>query len=174
MFRCAAVLCAFVVFAGNANSQSSPIAPLRISAGTILTFHLQNRLQTAAGDAMGSLPEGTMLQVKILDSIDSKVNHDGATFRGLIVSPIVHGQQVVVHSDARVDGLLALLRSRSHPEGFRYELLVTSITEGGKPYALTASLSPSLFEYGPRPASLMSAATSEPSNGRVNDHSKLP
>lgn len=174
MFRYAVILCILVVFAGSANSQSSRIVPLRVSAGAVLTFHLQNRLRTASTDAMGSLPEGTVLQVKMLDSIDSSVNHDGAAFRGLIVSPISHGNQVVVHPDARVIGLLALLRSRSHPEGFRYELLVTGITEGGKSYALTASLSPSLFEAGPRRASFTSPASNEPANATGSEVAKLP
>jgi hypothetical protein len=39
-----------------------------------------------------------------------------------------------------------LLRSRSHPEGFRYELLITSLTDHGKSYILTASLNPSLAD----------------------------
>jgi hypothetical protein len=161
MFRFAVALCIAGMFAGRADCQVSRIEPLRISAGTILTFHLQNRLRTATGDAMSNLPKGAILQVKMLDSIDTSVNHDGAAFRGSIVAPVVYRNQVVVHSDAGVQGLLALLRSRNHPEGFRYELLVTGITQDGKSYALTASLSPSLFDAGPRPFPLTSTALKE-------------
>jgi hypothetical protein len=50
---------------------------------------------------------------------------------------------VVIHADATVRGLFAILRSRSHPDGFRYELLITGIADGGKLFQLTASLSPS-------------------------------
>ena len=59
---------------------------------------------------------------------------------------IASGTQVVAHSDAAVTGLLVLLRSREHPEGFRYELLVTGISDGVKSYRVTASLSPSLYD----------------------------
>jgi hypothetical protein len=45
-----------------------------------------------------------------------------------------------------VRGILALLRSRSHPDGFRYELLITRLTDHGKSYVLTASLKPSLAD----------------------------
>jgi hypothetical protein len=41
-----------------------------------------------------------------------------------------------------------LLRSRNHPEGFRYELLVTSLTDHEKTYDVTASLNPSFFDAG--------------------------
>jgi hypothetical protein len=84
----------------------------------------------------------------MLDSIDSTVNRDGSPFRGSIVSPLISGDQVVVHSDAEVHGLLALLRSRSHPEGFRYELLITGLVDHGKSYTLTASLDSSFFDPG--------------------------
>jgi hypothetical protein len=54
--------------------------------------------------------------------------------------------ELVIHPESKVKGILALLRSRSHPEGFRYELLITSLTDHGKSYALTASLNPSFAD----------------------------
>jgi hypothetical protein len=59
--------------------------------------------------------------------------------------------EVIVRSEAEVRGLLVLLRSRSHPDGFRYELLVTGITDRGKSYDLTASLNPSFLDPGAQP-----------------------
>lgn len=150
----AVVLCLIGVSAGNAQAQSSSIEPLHVAAGTVLTFHLQTRLHPVAGDSLNALPEGTALHVKMLDAIDSTVNGDGSEFRGSIVAPLSAGDEIVVPSGAPVRGLLALLRSRNHPEGFRYELLVTGITEHGKSYALTASLDSSLFD-----ANAPSAAT---------------
>ena len=40
--------------------------------------------------------------------------------------------KVIVHSESEVRGILVLLRSKNHPEGFRYELLVTSVTDHAK------------------------------------------
>jgi hypothetical protein len=74
------------------------------------------------------------------------VNPDGTEFRGTVVSGLTSSGEVVIHSDSEVRGILALLRSRSHPEGFRYELLITSLTDHGKSYVLTASLNPSLAD----------------------------
>jgi hypothetical protein len=93
------------------------------------------------------------------DAIDSGVDRDGAEFRGSIVAPLVSGGEVIIRSEAEVRGLLVLLRSRSHPEGFRYELLVTRITDHGKSYDLTASLNPSFLDPGVQPAADSKPAT---------------
>jgi len=140
------VLCAIGIFAGAAAAQSFRPEPIRAPAGTVLTFYLQTRLHPVSGDAMNSLPEGTILRVKLLDSIDTRVNHDGDEFRGEIVSSLLGRNTTVIQSGADVRGLLALLRSRNHPEGFRYELLITGITDRGKSYAITASLDPTLYD----------------------------
>jgi hypothetical protein len=49
-----------------------------------------------------------------------------------------------------VRGLLVLLRSRTHPEGFRYELLLTGINVNGKMQDLTAILNPTFGDH-PKP-----------------------
>ena len=143
-----AVLCSISLLASIAYPQNLAIAPVRVTAGTLLKFHLQTRLKPAANDSMDALPKGTVLQVKILDSIDSATDPDGTEFHGSLASPLVLGDDVVVPADAEVRGLLVLLRSRTHPEGFRFELLVTGLTDHGKSYDLTASLNPSFLDPG--------------------------
>jgi hypothetical protein len=138
------VVCAvgFSIFTAQAQNSpgSSSVAPLRIPAGTIVNFQLQTRLKAAAADALNELPKGTLLRVKLLDSIDSAADRDGSAFHGLIVSSVAWGNRVVIHPDAQVRGLFALLRSASHPEGFRYELLVTGLIDRGQSFTLTAFL----------------------------------
>jgi len=148
----AAVLCFISLLASAAPGQSPNVAPVRVAAGTVLRFHLQTRLNPTAGDALDALPKGTVLEVRMLDSIDSAADRDGTEFHGTLVTPLVMGGDVIVRSEAEVDGLLALLRSRSHPEGFRYELLVTRLTDRGKSYDLTASLNPSFLDPGIQPS----------------------
>jgi hypothetical protein len=93
------------------------------------------------------------------DSIDSSLDGDGTEFHGSIVAPLVLEGEVIVRSEAEVRGLLVLLRSRSHPEGFRYELLVTGLTDRGKSYDLTASLNPSFLDPGTQPVPDAKSAT---------------
>jgi hypothetical protein len=144
LFVCAVALSAFSAQSQSANSRSSAnIAPLRVSAGTIVNFQLQTRMKgPATAGVLDGLPKGTMLRVKLLDSIDSAADRDGSAFRGLIVSSVAWGDRVVIHSDAQVRGLFALLRSSSHPEGFEYQLLVTGLVDRGQAYTLTAFLDP--------------------------------
>jgi hypothetical protein len=128
--------------AQKAHISPSEIAPLRFPAGTIVNFQLQTRLKAAAANALDELPKGTLLRVKLLDSIDSAADRDGSAFHGLVVSSVAWGNHVVIHSDAQVRGLFALLRSANCPEGFRYELLVTGLIDRGQSYTLTAFLDP--------------------------------
>src|SRR6266852_3816834 len=119
----AAVLCFVSLLASAAPRPNPAVAPVRVAAGTVLKFHLQTRLNPTAGDTFDSFPKGTVLEVRMLDSIDSAIDHDGAEFHGSLAAPLVLGGEVIIHSESEVRGLLALLRSKSHPEGFRYELL---------------------------------------------------
>lgn len=152
-------LCVLCLSATIARGQGSGIEQVQVASGTVLSFHLQSRMNPDAGDSLDSFPKGTVLRVRMLDSIDSTVNRDGSPFRGSIVSPLISGNQVVVHSEAEVHGLLALLRSRSHPEGFRYELLITGLVDHGKSYTLTASLDASFFDPGRKTGSDQAAET---------------
>jgi hypothetical protein len=148
-----AVLCLCSVFLGQVRGQKTTAEPVQIVSGTILIFHLQTRLSPGAGNETDILPKGTLLKVKLLNTVDSNVDRDGSEFRGEVVASVLSGNEIVLHSESEVRGLLALLRSKSHPEGFRYELLITRISDHGKSYDLTASLSPS-FNDGATPEPL--------------------
>lgn len=141
LFLCAFGVSVLSAQGQSANSQASVrISPLQIPAGTIVNFQLQTRMKAAAADVMGVLPKGTLLRVKLLDTIDSAALRDGSAFRGLIVSSVERDDHVVIHPEAEVRGLFALLRSASHPEGFQYQLLVTGLVDRGQAYTLTAFL----------------------------------
>jgi hypothetical protein len=153
-------LCSACVFVGAARGQNANIEPIHAPLGTVLTFHLQTRLNPADRNEMDVLPKGTVLRVKMLSGIDSSVDRDGSEFHGEVVESVSAGSKVIVHSESEVRGILVLLRSKSHPEGFRYELLVTSVTDHAKTYDLTASLNPSFFDAG-APAPPISKAESQ-------------
>jgi hypothetical protein len=147
MRRCAvAALCFASLIASSARGQKTTLQPIHVAAGTVLVFHIQTRLHASRGDEADTLPKGTVILVKLLAPIDSSLDHDGAEFSGYVVSPITSGNEVVVHAHSEVRGILALLRSRAHPEGFRYDLLITSLTDQGKSYDLSASLNSSVFD----------------------------
>jgi hypothetical protein len=153
-----AVLCFASLLAGVAAAQKFVIEPVKVVSGTILTFHMQTRLHPNSENLLDVLPGGTVLQVRIEDRLDSSVDHDGAEFHGVIVSPVTSGNETIVHSDAEVQGILVLLRTKNHQDGFRYDLLITHLTDHGKSYSLTASLGTSFFENVSQPVPALTGA----------------
>ena len=160
---CAAGVLAACAIALHAQLPPSTVPRLHFTDGTVLAFHLQTRLHPTAEDPLDALPPGTILHVRILRPIDSAVDRDGSEFHGWVVSDLALGDGLVIHADSEVRGLLVLLRSKNHPEGFRYELLLTELSDHGKSYPLTASLSTSFFDPGPQPVASARAATKESS-----------
>ena len=166
MSRYAIALLLFIsLLASYVPGQKANIQPIHVAVGTVLGFHLQTRLNPNTTNEMDILPKGTVLWVKILNPIDSNVDRDGSEFRGAVVSSVTAGNEIVLHSDSEVQGLLALLRSRSHPDGFRYELLLTRISDHGKSYDLTASLNPSFFEGATESAGAAKSGTTKNPEG---------
>ena len=146
------VLCFAGLLLASANGQTSAggqkfsLEPVHVAAGAVLPFHLQTRLQIAARNDTDLLPKGTIILVRMIDPIDSNVDRDGAEFRGSVVTSIVSGKDVIIPAESEVRGLFVLLRSRIHPDGFRYELMVTGIRDHERSLNLTASLNSSFFE----------------------------
>jgi hypothetical protein len=162
MKRILVAICLVGAFGSTAHGQTSNIAPVHVSTGTVLTFYLHARLNPTNGNGVDGLPKGTLLRVKMRNSMDSAVDADGTEFRGTVVSGLTSSGELVIHSGAEVRGILALLRSRSHPEGFRYELLITDLTDNGKSYTLTASLNPSLADASTsKPTTRLNSSPSE-------------
>src|SRR5215831_9799592 len=142
------VLCAIILWAYPLFAQSSGVAPVQLPLGSVLTFYLQTRLNPSAQNPLDGLPKGTVLRVRLLDAIDSNLEADGAAFRGILDAPLTDEHKAtLVEERAEVRGLLVLLRSRTHPEGFRYELLLTGISVNGKMQDLTAILNPTFGDH---------------------------
>jgi len=95
----------------------------------------------------------------MLNGMDSGVDRDGSVFHGAVVDSVSAGDKIIVHSESEVRGILVLLRSKNHPEGFRYELLLTSVTDHAKTYDMTASLNPSFFDASATSAPVSKADT---------------
>src|SRR5260370_31308850 len=111
----AAVLCFTTLLASAAPGKSPALAPVRVAAGTVLKFHLQTRLDPPAGDPLDALPTGTVLEVRMLASIDSATDRDGTEFPAMLAAPLVIGGGGILRSESELRGSLRLLNSWSHP-----------------------------------------------------------
>src|SRR5712664_4279394 len=89
-------LCFLSLLAATTYSQTPALEPVRVAAGTVLKFHLQTRLNPKAGDALDALPKGTVLEVRMLDSIDSATDRDGAEFHGTLAAQLVLGGEAII------------------------------------------------------------------------------
>jgi len=82
-----------------------------------------------------TVPGGTSLSVRLVDSIDSNKNKDGDTFHATLDSPILAGGQVVVPKDADVEGEIRGLKSAGHFTGrSELALVLTKLSFNGRSY----------------------------------------
>jgi hypothetical protein len=86
------------------------------------------------------IPEGAVVSVRTIDTIDSSVNRTGQTFRGSLDAPIAVNDKMVVPKDSSVTLKLVSADSAGHISG-RSELTVSldSFTFQGKKYLVSTS-----------------------------------
>jgi hypothetical protein len=82
-----------------------------------------------------TIPEGTSLSVRLIDSIDSDQNKTGDKFRASLESSIFADGRVIVPKDADVDGEIVSLDSAGHFTGrSEISLALTRLSFNGKTY----------------------------------------
>lgn len=90
--------------------------------------------------AVVTIPEGTSLSVRLIDSIDSDKNKPGDSFRASLDSPLSAEGRVVVPKDADVEGKVQELSSAGHFAGRSgVVLLLTKLSFNGKAYQIETS-----------------------------------
>src|ERR1700730_16669936 len=64
-----------------------------------------------------TVPYGTVLEVRLTDSVNSDLNHPGDTFRASLASPIRVGDRVVVPAEAAIQGKIVDVRTAGRFNG---------------------------------------------------------
>lgn len=101
--RAVRILCLSTLFATASLRQSVKCEPVHAAAESVLTFHFETRLRANSSNQINFLPKGTAIFVNVSDSIGSTVEHDGTESRGHVVSPVVLGNQVLLHAESEVE-----------------------------------------------------------------------
>ena len=102
------------------SARSTGVPPARLSPATSLT-----------------IPEGTLLSIRLIDSIDSDKNKAGDNFRATLDSPIMVGGRVAVPRDADVEGEVLDVKSAGHFAGRSdLALVLTKLIVNGRTYEL--------------------------------------
>ncbi len=96
--------------------------------------------QESSGGATVTLPAGTDLTIRMVDSVDTDRNQVGDTFQATLQEPISVGSQVVVPRGADVRGRIAYSKESGRATG-QSELLLelTELSFNGKTYPLRTS-----------------------------------
>ncbi len=85
-----------------------------------------------------TIPDGTTLSVRMIDSVDSDRNKPGDVFRATLDAPIMVEDQVIVPQGADVQGRVATLKTAGHYIGqSQIALELTKLSFNGKTYSLT-------------------------------------
>ena len=84
-----------------------------------------------------TVPEGTVVAIRLVDPIDTAQAKAGDTFRATVSQPVMVGDEVVIPSDADVEGQIVNAASAGHFTGqSALALTLTRLRVGGKSYAL--------------------------------------
>ena len=84
-----------------------------------------------------TVPEGTIVAIRLVDPIDTETAKAGDTFRATVSQPVTVGDEVVIPSDADVEGQIVNAASAGHFKGqSALALTLTHLRMNGKSYAL--------------------------------------
>ncbi len=85
-----------------------------------------------------TIPDGTQLAVRLVESLDSGRNHPGDVFHGTLAQPIVVGEKVVIPANSDVTGQVTDAKDAGHFSGnSSLALKLTALTVNGKTYQVS-------------------------------------
>lgn len=88
-----------------------------------------------------TIPAGTVITVRMVDSVDSAVNHTGDEFAATVDSPISEDGQLVIPRYAKARLRLVSDRNAGRIKGrSEVQLQLVSVTVGGKTYAVNSGV----------------------------------
>lgn len=83
------------------------------------------------------VPQGTSFSVRLVDPIDTERNKVGDTFRATVSQPVMIDDEVVIPTDADVEGQIVDTKSAGHFQGrSAIALTLTRLRMNGKTYTL--------------------------------------
>lgn len=96
-------------------------------------------IEQRGGDAV-TVPNGTMLRVRINEELDSKQTAAGAVFDGVVLNDVVADGSVAVPRGAEIQGKVVSIHKAGEFKGKgRLVLQLTSLTLGGRVYPLVSN-----------------------------------
>lgn len=104
----------------------------------LLSGALLGQQSDSSGQATATVPSGTRMMVKMVDSVDSERNQANDRFRGSLDANLMAGDVVVAPKGTTVFGRLITAESAGRSAG-QLEFDLTDIVINGQTYSLTTS-----------------------------------
>ena len=154
----------------NSASSTAPAQPASSSAaapaGTATTPTPDQPVQQAANapapaPALPEVPEGTVLSIRMSQTINVKHAQAGQPFTGTIVNPVMVDGNTVIPSGASAEGVVVQAHKRGHFKGASYlQLTLTGLNIHGQHYRIdTSSVTQGKKGKGKRSAAFIGGGT---------------
>jgi len=122
------------------NLQVTPAAAANARSGSVLRAPARSGAAPApapAGPGTVTLPSGTEISVRMIDSVDTERNKAGDTFHASLASPIVLDGRIAVPKNADLEGQVVELESAGRFAGrSSLALVLSGVTVNGRSYPL--------------------------------------
>ena len=114
-------------------------AVVSITSLLLASLVLPGARAATPGSNMATLPAGTQIMVRMVDSVDSETSQPDQRFRGSLETNLMAGNEVVAPKGATVFGRLLAAESASGGSGGQLEFDLTDIMINGQTYSLATS-----------------------------------
>jgi len=97
-------------------------------------------MQRMTGASKATLPQGTIITVRLGETISTKTAKAGDSFTGTVAEPVSEGGKVVIPEGSSAEGTVADAKGMGHFKGGALlKIVLTSITVKGNNYQVQAS-----------------------------------
>jgi hypothetical protein len=118
-----------IISSGPSTAAMAPMPTTNVSAPAVP--------QTPPPPTPVTIESGTMLNIRMIDAVDSAKNHPGDSFRATLDSPITIGDKVIIPEGADVVGRIAELKDAGRFAGQpQLGLELASLSVNGRKYTL--------------------------------------
>jgi hypothetical protein len=118
------------------------LAILALAAALALTWpNFASAAASPADTAQYTVPAGTVITVRMIDSVDSKTSRPGDEFAATVAEPVVVGDHVVIPKGSEATTRLVEVKSAGHIKGqSELELELTQLTVDGRAYSVSTGV----------------------------------
>ncbi|HET7185512.1 MAG TPA: BON domain-containing protein [Terriglobales bacterium] len=120
-----------------ASGNNAPASTYAAPAGDMASSNARSAPAAPAAPRVVTVPEGTIVAIRLVDPINTAQAHAGDTFRATVSSPVMVGDETVIPADADVEGQIVNAASAGHFTGqSALALTLSRLRMGGKTYTL--------------------------------------